>query len=93
ASAMNNLVRQLGGALGIAVLSAVVVASVGDVSPVGLPVEETQAAYNRVFAIATWFFMFATIVAVLFLPGRKQALRDQENRAAEMAETTGERAG
>lgn len=92
ASAMNNLVRQLGGALGIAVLSAVVVASVGDVSPVGLPAEQTQAAYNRVFVIATWSFLFATIVAAIFLPGRKQARRDQDNRAAEMAATTGERA-
>lgn len=83
AAAVNNLVRQLGGALGVAVLSAVIVASVGDVSPVGLPVEETQAAYNRVFVVASWFFLFATVVAAVFLPGRRQSLQHQRDRAEE----------
>lgn len=86
ASAMNNLVRQLGGALGIAVLSAVVVASVGEVRPVGIEPEEAQVAYNRVFVAASWSFLVATLVALVYLPGKAQARRDQDARAEEMAE-------
>ncbi|MFP4511722.1 MAG: DHA2 family efflux MFS transporter permease subunit [Acidimicrobiales bacterium] len=83
ASAVNNLIRQLGGAIGVAVLSAVVVASVGEVAPEGLPPAETQAAYNRVFLIAFWFSVVATVVAAVLLPGRRRALADQRARAAE----------
>ena len=86
ASAMNNLVRQLGGAVGIAVLSAVIVASVGDVRPVGLSPEETQVAYNRVFVMASWSFLVATFVALVFLPGKSEARRDQDARAEEADE-------
>ena len=83
AAAVNNLVRQLGAAIGTAMLSAVVVASVGDVTPVGLPADESQAAYNRVFLTAFWFTVIAAIAAMVGLPGKAQAARHREERATE----------
>ncbi|MGY6500890.1 MAG: MDR family MFS transporter [Acidimicrobiales bacterium] len=85
ASAVNNLARQLGGAIGVAGLSALIVADLGAVSPsaIGLDLDQAQAAYNRVFLVAFWFTAAALVVAGVFLPGRRKATLDQEARAAE----------
>ena len=88
ASAVNNLARQLGGALGVAVLSAVLVADLGAVSPIDPSIDEAQAAYNRVFLVAFWFTVAAAVVAAVFLPGRRRAMHDQQTRAAEAADST-----
>lgn len=83
ASAVNNLTRQLGGAIGVAVLSAVLVADLGAVAPAAPVIGDAQAAYNRVFLLAFWFVVAAAAVALL-LPGRAAVHRDQAQRAAEL---------
>lgn len=82
ASAMNNLTRQLGGAIGVAVLSAVLVADLGAVAPVAPDVEQAQAAYNRVFLVA-FCFVAAAVAAALLLPGRRAVRQHHADRAAE----------
>lgn len=86
ASAVNNLARQLGGAIGVAALSALLVADLGAVSPSGPDLDQAQAAYNRVFLVAFWFTVATLVVALAFLPGRRKSALDQEARAAELAE-------
>lgn len=85
ASAVNNLTRQLGGAIGIAVLSAVLVADLGAVAPASPVIDQAQAAYNRVFLIAFWFVTAAALTAV-FLPGRKRARQHHAERSEELAD-------
>lgn len=83
ASAVNNLTRQLAGAIGVAVLSAVLVADLGAVAPTAPAVEQAQSAYNRVFLIAFWSLVAALAVGVL-LPGRAATRRHHAERAAEL---------
>lgn len=83
ASAGNNLTRQLGGAIGVAVLSAVLVADLGAVAPVDVATGPAQAAYNRVFLVACGFVVAAALVALL-LPGRAAVHRHHAERAAEL---------
>lgn len=89
ASAVNNLARQLGGAIGIAALSALLVADLGAVSPIDADVVKAQAAYNRVFLVAFWATVMSCAIAVVFLPGRRRALADQEARAQELPDADG----
>lgn len=86
ASAMNNLTRQLGGAIGVALLSAILVSDLGAVAPAAPVIEEAQRAYNRVFLVAFWSIVCAIGVA-LFLPGRATALRHHAERVAELDES------
>jgi MFS family permease len=87
ATAVNQLVRQLSGAVGVAVLATVLVGELGAVAPVDPPVDEAQAAYNTIFLLAFWLVV-ATIVAAVFLPGRRRTRVHQDERAREFAEST-----
>ncbi len=84
ASAMSNLCRQMGGAAGVAALTAVVVSDLGAVAPANVEVAQAQAAYNRVFMATFWCFAIGVVLA-LQLPGRKAMRALQAERAAEQA--------
>ena len=83
ASAVSNLSRQLGGAVGVAALSAVLVADLGAVAPVGVPIEVVQGAYNKAFLLAFWCAVGGTAIA-LVLPGREATLQHHAERTAEL---------
>ena len=86
AAAVKAVNRQVFGAMGTAVFAAMLVATLGTVSPeslVGLPpIDEVQASYNRVFIGSFWMQVVAAVLA-LALPGRRGALADQAARRAE----------
>jgi len=83
ASAIRNLVRQVAGALGTAVLTAVWTARLGRVSlRPHTPDVHSFAAYNVLFLIAMWALIAAFVLA-LFLPGRRRTLELQAERRAE----------
>jgi EmrB/QacA subfamily drug resistance transporter len=82
ATAMSSITRQLGGAMGVTVLSAVLVHDLGAVAPAAPVIEQAQSAYNRVFLVAFWSTVCA-IAAALFVPGRAAVLRHHAERAAE----------
>ena len=63
ASAMQNLDRQLTGALGVALLSAVLVSRVGAVTPSDVEPGPAQDAYNVVFLIAAAVAAVGTMLA------------------------------
>lgn len=63
ASAMQNLDRQLTGALGVALLSAVLVSRVGAVTPSDVGPGPAQDAYNVVFLIAAAVAAVGTMLA------------------------------
>ena len=63
ASAMQNLDRQLMGALGVALLSAVLVSRVGAVTPSDAGPGAAQNAYNLVFLVAAAVAAVGTVVA------------------------------
>jgi EmrB/QacA subfamily drug resistance transporter len=83
ASAVRSLNRQVAGAIGVAVLSSLVVFKVGSItgSP-GVSPQQLQDAYNQVFHVAFGGAIVATILA-LFLPGREQNRAIQAERAVE----------
>ena len=85
ATAVNSLVRQLAGAVSVAVLGAILVGDLGAVAPSGAPIAEAQAAYNGIFLVAFWMVV-ATLVAALFLPGRQRARAHQADRARELTD-------
>lgn len=74
ASGVSELNRQLSGAIGLALLTAVIVADLGTLTPTGLPAVEIQAAYNKAFVVAFWFAVGAAVMALL-LPGRSGSRR------------------
>jgi EmrB/QacA subfamily drug resistance transporter len=87
AAVVNSLNRQLSGAVGVAVFSAIVVAELGAVSPTdlaaaGLELDRAQAAYNRVFAVSAWS-VAAGLLACAWLPGRRRIREIHRERAAE----------
>lgn len=88
ASAVLWLNRQLAGALGIAVLGAVIVWQLGAIAPEGLGTEaeilHAQEAYNRAFFI-TFVLLAGTTLLSLALPGRRRMREFQQERAAEHA--------
>jgi EmrB/QacA subfamily drug resistance transporter len=86
-TAISQLIRQMAGALGVAVLATLLVADMGAVAPVDPPLEEAQAAYNGVFLVVFWLVV-ATIVAALFLPGRRRSQQHQAERAREFIESS-----
>jgi EmrB/QacA subfamily drug resistance transporter len=83
ASAVRSLNRQIAGAIGVAVLSSLVISRVGSIT--GSPATDPallQDAYNEVFHVA---FAGALIAAgmALFLPGRRRNREILEKRASE----------
>lgn len=83
ASAVRNLVRQVAGALGTAVLTAVWTARLGPVSiRPPAPDAHSFSAYNVLFLIAMWALVAAFALA-LFLPGRRRTLELQAERRAD----------
>lgn len=94
ASVINNLIRQLGGAVSVALLGAVVVAELGAVSPSAPDIEVAQVAYNRCFLVAFWATVASAVVA-LALPGARGVREHHAARAVEqwrqMEEGTEER--
>jgi MFS family permease len=83
ASAVRSLNRQIAGAIGVAVLSSLVISRVGSItgSPTTDP-GQLQNAYNLVFHVAFAGAIIATVLA-LFLPGRRRNREILENRAVE----------
>ncbi|MEX2627643.1 MAG: DHA2 family efflux MFS transporter permease subunit [Ilumatobacteraceae bacterium] len=85
ASVVNSLNRQIGGAVGVAALSAVAVASLGSVAPEAADVVpgDAQDAYNRVFLVSAVTAVVCAAVCIL-LPGRRRTMADHRARAAEI---------
>ena len=84
AAALRSLNRQIAGALGTAVLAAVVISQLGTIAPDVTTAEEVasaQAAYNRVFWLGS-VLLLPAVVAAAFLPGRR-GMRDLQARRAE----------
>lgn len=69
ASALQNLTRQLAGAIGVAAFSALLVTQVGAVAPLDADVGPIQDAYNLVFLVAGAVAAIGAIGSLL-LPGR-----------------------
>lgn len=83
ASAVRSLNRQIAGAIGVAVLSSLMVSRVGSVTgATAASPAELQAAYNQVFHVAFVGAIVATVLA-LFLPGRRRNRELQKRRADE----------
>lgn len=80
ASGSNNTLREIGTALGIAVLTAIFLASGGALTPTAY----VHAARPAVFVGA--LVLAAAIVAAAFLPGRSAAVIERDVRAAAAAE-------
>ncbi|HEY9558158.1 MAG TPA: MFS transporter [Acidimicrobiales bacterium] len=74
ASAVQNLDRQLAGAIGIAVLGALLVSDLGAVASSDIDPDAAQAAYNRTFIVAFWVAVVGGALSI-FLPSdrRKEA--------------------
>ncbi len=91
ASVANSLNRQIGGAVGVAVLSAVAVANLGSVAPdpATVDVDAAQAAYNRVFLVSAGVAV-ACAVAGGMLPGRRRTIEDHRARTAEIPDQHGQ---
>ena len=84
-AALRSLNRQVAGALGTAVLAAVVIVQVGTIAPDVTTAEEVasaQAAYNRVFLLAS-VLVVPALAGAAALPGRRQMRDLQAQRAAE----------
>lgn len=75
ASAVQNLDRQLAGAIGIAMLGALLVSDLGAVAPSGIDRDAAQAAYNKTFILAFWVAVVGGALSI-FLPSdrRREAL-------------------
>lgn len=88
AAALRSLNRQVAGALGTAVLAAILTAQIGVIAPeVSSPAEllAAQAAYNLLFEVAFWVCV-AALVGAFFMPGRQRMRQLQRWRAEEYAE-------
>ena len=70
-------------ALGVAVLSAIIVSQLGSIAPSDVDPTSAQAAYQQVFMIAFWVAVVAAGLA-LFLPGPRRAREHRELRRAEL---------
>lgn len=91
AATLRSLNRQVAGALGTAVLAAIVVAQLGVLAPDAASpadVAAAQAAYNRVFQLAFGLVLAALVVAV-FMPGRRRMRALQASRVGEADEAAG----
>ena len=87
AAALRSLNRQIAGALGTAVLAAILTAQIGVIAPEvssTADVLAAQAAYNRLFEVAFWVCVVA-LVCSLFMPGRARMRQLQSWRAEEYA--------
>lgn len=82
ATAISQLIRQMAGALGVAVLATLIVGDLGAVAPTDADPAQAQAAYNQVFMVVFWL-VAATVVGGCFLPGRKRSREHQAARARE----------
>lgn len=85
AAALRSLNRQVAGALGTAVLAAILTAQIGVIAPVvttQAQVLEAQAAYNRLFQVAFWVCIAALVTSV-FMPGKARMHQLQAWRAEE----------
>lgn len=88
ASSVIALNRQLAGAVGTAVLGAVIVVQLGAIAPeVTGPaeVQQSQDGYNHMFLLASGLMAVTTVLA-LFLPGKERTLELQRERAREQEE-------
>ena len=89
AAALRSVSRQIFGAIGTAVLAALLVQTLGAVSPDGLdampPPDELQAAYNQVFQVCAAILAAGAVLA-LFVPGRATAREHLAMRAKEAEE-------
>jgi len=70
-SVVTNLIRQLAGAMGVAVLGAVIAAELGSIAPDGMAPEVAQRGYNRIFLVSC-VLSSAALTAVAFMPGRRR---------------------
>jgi EmrB/QacA subfamily drug resistance transporter len=85
AAALRSLNRQVAGALGTAVLAAILTAQIGVIAPDVTSTAEilaAQAAYNRLFLVAFWVCVVA-LVCSFFMPGRARMRQLQAWRAEE----------
>jgi DHA2 family multidrug resistance protein len=83
AAAVRSLSRQVSGSLGVAVLATVVTAQIGTLTGgASVRAGSAQAAYNDAFLVAFAGTALAILLA-LWLPGRAETRRQQEERAAE----------
>ena len=86
ASSVIALNRQMAGAVGTAVLGAVIVVQLGAIAPEGVTspaeVQAAQDGYNHMFLLAA-IVMGITTVFAFFLPGKERTLEIQRERAAE----------
>lgn len=82
ASAVRSLNRQVAGAIGVAVLSGVVVAQIGVLDATGVAPAAAQSAYNSVFVIATVAAVAAGLLAFR-LPDRARTMEIREDRERE----------
>ena len=89
ASSVIALNRQLAGAVGTAVLGAVIVVQLGAIAPAGLTapgeIQQAQDGYNHMFLLAAVLMGITTVLA-LFLPGKERTLEFQRERAREQEE-------
>ena len=84
-AALRSLNRQIAGALGTAVLAAVVIVQLGTIAPevtTQTEIAAAQAAYNRVFWLGA-VLLLPALVGAAFLPGRRKMRDLQARRAAE----------
>ena len=86
ASGLNQVSRQLSGALGTAALASIFVAAAPAAGVAGPPATQPAVdAYNTVF-LATMAMLAVAVVLGFVLPGRTKALALQRERAAERRE-------
>ena len=84
-AALRSLNRQVAGALGTAVLAAVVIVQLGTIAPevtTQAEIAAAQAAYNRVFWLGA-VLLVPALVGAAFLPGRRKMRDLQASRTAE----------
>ncbi len=86
ASSVIALNRQLAGAVGTAILGAVLVFQLGAIAPEGVTgaadIQAAQDGYNRMFLLAA-IVMALTTVFAFFLPGKERTREFQRERALE----------
>src|SRR3546814_11211357 len=78
ASAVQNLDRQLAGAIGIAVLGALLVSDLGAVASSDIDPDAAQAAYNRPFIVAFWVAVVGGALSILLPSDRRKDASDSE---------------
>lgn len=73
-SALLTLTRQLSATLGLAVISAAIVATLGTIAPVAADRDAAQSAYNAVFLSLFWVTVVAAVVSLLQYRPRRHAI-------------------